>query len=157
MTNRTYTGGLLFLLAAGLVGCEGASPTSPTPPAHQALPPAASPAPGVNTLNGVTLFGVVFETTLTGPSPIADVLLYCDACGVEGHTWLETDANGYYSFSGDLDSGGGIWLSSGPTVLLVAKEGYHDPAGKPGTTGFDSVREVTINGDTRYDIQLVRR
>ena len=50
-------------------------------------------------------------------------------------------------------------LSNGPnTVVLVAKEGYEDP---PGLTyppyHSPGAREVTINGDTRFDIELVRR
>ena len=84
--------------------------------------------------------------------PVADVSIYCDACGESGHSWLRSDVNGYYSFSGDLDAGGGIWLSTGPTLLLVAKEGFQDPPMvSPGR------REVRIDGDTRFDIELVRR
>jgi hypothetical protein len=60
------------------------------------------------------------------------------------------------STSGRLSApnGGGVWLSGQPTPLLVAKDGYGDPAACP--PGF-SCRAILINGDTRFDIELVRR
>jgi hypothetical protein len=158
MRNVMRTGVLALMLAAGLAGCNDATSSSPTAPsAQQAVPPPAVPPPGFGyaggyTLKGVALFGIVSEMTPTGPGPIADVSVYCDACGEFGHTWLRTDGSGYYSFSADLDSGGGIWLSTGPTVLLVAKEGYQDPVGLP-----PGERRVMITADTQFDIQLVRR
>jgi hypothetical protein len=148
MTKSAPSGFLLWLLAVGLAGCDSRGPTSPTSVAQQTVRPAAGPPPG---LHGVTLFGIVFETTAVGQVAVADVSIYCDACGQSGHTWLRTDANGYYSFSGDLAAGGGIWLSAGPILVWVAKEGFQDPLGVlPGR------REVRINGDTRFDIELVR-
>lgn len=108
----------------------------------------------------MTLFGLVTEASVAGQTPIAGALIYCDACGADGHTWLRTDTNGYYSFSGDLGSGGGVWVSSGaPTALWIAKEGYRDPpalsppGGLPAEPGW---RAVSISGDTRFDIMLVR-
>ena len=169
MTTRTRVGVVLLALAQGLSGCggSGSSPTplAPSPVSQQGVPPQATPLPGFfygggYTLKGVTLFGVVSEATPTGQAPIADVSVYCDACGAFGHTWTKTDANGYYSFSGDLDSGGGVWLSGTPTPLKVEKEGYQDPPGLPSSARLPSGpgwREVLINGDTRLDIQLVRR
>ena len=45
--------------------------------------------------------------------------------------------------------------------LIVRKEGYDDPTGLPPRTWPGSPllgwRDVTINGDTRFDIELVRR
>ena len=152
MTNRTGADLLLLVPALALVlaGCNGDSSTiTPTAPSQQTVrPPALLPA----VLYGVSLFGVVFEMTPTGQMPVADVSIYCDACGESGHTWLRTDANGYDSFSGDLNSGGGIWLSAGPTLILVAREGFLDPPGQtPGQ------RQVQIEGDTRFNVELVRR
>jgi hypothetical protein len=138
--NRTIGELLIVLSVAGLVGCDGQNVTAPTP-----RQPELPQAGGRPTLTGVTLFGVVTESTANGQTPVSDVSIYCDACGEDGHSWVRTDGNGYYSFSGDLDAGGGIWLSAGATVLLLDKEGYQ------------SVRaEVPIMQDTRFDIQLAR-
>ena len=91
-----------------------------------------------------TLTGVVSEMTETGLVPIEGVQLYCDGCGSEfGHTFMYTDSNGFYSFS---------WLYPGYQTLLVSKEGYRTP---PGQT--DGIFTMTVTGDTRLDIQLVRR
>jgi hypothetical protein len=166
LLNRTLTGLLLIVLAAGLAGCDGTNPTSPTPLAQQIIPPPAARRSGSSygegyTLTGVTLSGIVFEPTPTGQVPVADVTVYCDACGEVGHTWMRTDANGYYSFTGDVDAGGGIWLSRNPTPLWVGKEGYQDPQGPPprSTTlpSGPGWREVRITGDTRFDIELARQ
>ena len=54
---------------------------------------------------------------------------------------MYTDSNGFYSFS---------WLFPGYQTLLVSKEGYRTLLGQPFLT-------MTVAGDTRLDIQLVRR
>jgi hypothetical protein len=110
----------------------------------------------------VTLFGVVWGESPTGSAPLAGAVVYCDACGEEGHTWARTDGNGYYSFSGDLSQGGGIWVNPGvPIPLLVGKEGYGDPAGLPPRSPRSPTgpgwREVTVDGDTRFDMTLVQQ
>ena len=70
----------------------------------------------------------------------------------EAHTWATADANGFYSFSGDLANGGGVWLSAGlRTPVSVQANGYQDPP------WLGSERYVLINGDTRFDMQLIRR
>jgi hypothetical protein len=74
--------------------------------------------------------------------------VYCDACGSpEGHTSVDTDADGAYSFS---------WADNGPMSLIVRKEGYELAAGSPPGPVKDSVM-VTVDGDTRFDVELVRR
>ncbi len=161
MTIRTPLLTCLLILAAGLAACNdaGMSPTAPSPPTQPNVRPPASSG-GDSLRAGVTLFGVVFETTPAGQVPIADVHVYCDACGEFGHTSLRTDANGYYSFSGDLSSGGGIWLATLSIPISVVKEGYEDPPGLPPSPGLPvgaGWRNVTVNGDTRFDVQLVRR
>ncbi len=161
MTDRAQVALLVIVMAAGLAGCEGGGPTRPSTLQQPNVTPPTGGPPGVSALNGVTLYGVVTETTPAGPVPIEDVSVYCDACGEFGHTWARTDANGYYSFSGDLAAGGGIWLGDGPILLAVRKEGYDDPPDlPPASTRLPSGpgwREVTIGGDTRFDVQLVRR
>lgn len=163
MNFRTMA--LTLTLTAGLAGCGGGNPAAPTTAGQRTAPPPAAPPAGSPyavdaTLTGVTLFGVVFETTPAGPAPISGVTVYCDACGEHGHTWMRTDANGYYSFSGSLESGGGIWLSRDVTPLWVVREGYQDPPGLgrvPRLPSGPGWRAVTITGDTRFDIELVRQ
>jgi hypothetical protein len=90
-----------------------------------------------------TLSGVVFELGEAGRVPIAGVELYCDNCGSpQGHTFAYTDANGFYSFS---------WTFNGSTPLFVTKPGY----AIVGPTDALGRVHVTVNGDTRFDIQLI--
>lgn len=158
MTNRIHTGFLLVVLAAGLAGCDGARPRGPTAPSTLPPPqaPPSSPIPHFLVAD-VTLSGVVFEVTATGRVPIEGVLV----ANGEGWSGL-TDANGFFSF-------GPVWVcpcrvgtgDPGTTSLWVGKDGYEDPAGQPaaragGLTG-PGYRDVMIDGDTRVELQLVRR
>jgi hypothetical protein len=83
----------------------------------------------------VTLSGVVNEATLTGQTPLAGALLHWYVSDF----WREatTDRNGFYTIPGVYDQS---------SVLDVSLAGY-----QPLRTA------VTIKGDTRFDIQLVRR
>jgi hypothetical protein len=159
MRNRAQVGVVLLGLAQGLAGCgsSGPSPTPPTAPSSVSPAPIPPPLPPPTgsfaygagyVLVEASLSGVVFEMTQTGQVPVPDVSVYCDACGEVGHTWQTTDAAGFYKFSGDVARGGGMWLSPANTAyLIVKKDGYRDPP----------VLNVTVKGDTSFDIQLVRR
>ena len=162
MRNRTLLPAGVVVLVLGLGGCGGpdASPTplapSPLPPqAVVPVPPPASFPPG--TLTGVSLSGVVYELTTTGRKPIAGALVYCELCGKETHTFATADDGGFYQFSGDLATGGGVWLASGVVTPLAVggwfNKDFEDPPGQP-RPGW---RDVLITGDTRFDIELVRR
>ena len=94
-----------------------------------------------------SLAGVVFEMTPAGVAPVEGVEVYCDSCGDYGHTSVHTDANGFYN---QADAHLGI------TALLIYKNGY-DVVGATPTAGGFGRREATVNGDTRFDIQVVRR
>jgi hypothetical protein len=166
MRHRTLVLGPVLVLALGLGGCGGsdspATPLTPSPLPPQAVVPA--PAPGSwlsgHTLRGVSLSGVVYELTPTGPTPIAGAIVYCEPCGEETHTFATADDNGFYHFSGDLARGGGVWVAPGvPTPIVVGyyNPGYEDPSGLPATRNGPGWREVLIDGDTRFDIELVRR
>jgi Carboxypeptidase regulatory-like domain len=103
----------------------------------------------VNRIASFTLSGMVFEATPEGQMPIEGVELYCDGCGSPvGHTSVFTDADGFYSFA---------WTFNGPNPLFVTKAGYAivDPTG----TLKDAYGRVTatVKGDTRFDIELIRR
>jgi hypothetical protein len=133
----------LLSLAVVLSGCGGGAsiPNAPTPAPALTSPPIESVT--------YTLSGVVFELTEAGQVPIEGVEVYCDSCGSpEGHTFVYTDANGFYS----LD-----WARNGGHPLFVTKAGFEifDPAG---TLTDDHGRiTATVSGDTRFDVQLVRR
>lgn len=72
--------------------------------------------------------------------------LYCDSCGSpNGHTFTSSDAEGRYSFA---------WSLNGVHPLLVSKDGYA-LAGAAGA--FNTRISATVNGDTKFDIELVRR
>ena len=91
----------------------------------------------------------MFEITEAGQVPIEGVEIYCDSCGSpDGHTFVSTDANGFYSLA---------WTFDGLHPLYVTKAGYDifDPTG----TLRDQLGRIaaTVNGDTRVDIRLARR
>lgn len=141
------------MLALG--ACHGSGslplPTAPSTPA-----PVPRLQPPATTFSNVTLSGLVFEQTVNGREPVAAVAVYCEPCGAETHTWADTDSNGFYSFNG-------VWTDAThfPTRILVRKDGYADPAGLPKTTppnpSGPGWREVVVNGDTRFDMELVRK
>ena len=79
-----------------------------------------------------TLSGVVYEMTSEGRAPLAGVLLHYS----ELHEDRTTDANGSYSF----------YVFRGGSPLLVEKDGYRS-----------KLEELSITGDTRFDIELVKR
>ena len=137
MRNRPTRGFLFLVLAAAVGGCD--SPRAPTAPSAVS-PPVSAPTPVVvRGMSEVTLSGVVYETTPAGMVPIERVAVYCEPCGLETHTWAYTDLNGFYSFYG-------VWLDAVPTRIHVGKNGF-----VPGWL------EVRVNGDTRFDVQLVRQ
>jgi hypothetical protein len=98
---------------------------------------------------------VVFELTTAGRAPVEGVYVYCELCGAATHSWSSTDANGLYTFTGVWNAG------MFPTSLSVEKAGYADPPGLPVMTPPNPSgagwREVMVVGDTRFDIELVRR
>jgi hypothetical protein len=156
MKNRTRAALVLLGVAIGLAGCDGGRPQTPTgpstvqPPVQAPVPPSAFP-PGA--LSDYTLSGVVFEMTATGRTPIEGVSVYCELCGAETHTQTISDSNGFYSFTGVWDAG----VSATP--IWVRKDGYTDPVGfvTPPNLPGPGWRAVLIQGDTRFEIELVRR
>jgi hypothetical protein len=161
--RRSVLGGVL-VVALGCGGCSGsdslATPLTPSPPPPQAAvpaPPASGFPPGQ--LMGVSLSGVVYELTPTGRTPIPQAYVYCEACSTETHMFVLADDNGFYHFSGDLATGGGVWVAPGvPTDIAVNyNKDYEDPPGLPPSRRGPGWREVLIDGDTRFDIELVRR
>jgi hypothetical protein len=111
-----------------------------------------------------TLSGVVSEVTPTGVVPVEGVLLEessCEyvaqappffpgkACEAYISQTAKTDKRGLYSFSG-LYSGQG-------NVVWAGKEGFEDPFPQHYPENSEGGQAVTIDDNTRFDIQLVRR
>jgi len=143
-TRRTAALGALVLLIVLTSACDGGDRFLPTSPTSQTQPPpAATPVILIGTLSGV-----VFEVSSTGNAPVENVQVYCDACG-GGHVSTYTDGNGAYSFSD---------VKTAVYPLWVAKQGYDlvNPTGPAGAGWLGSIH-TQVNGDTRFDIELVRR
>ena len=147
----------VVLLGLVTAACEpSSSPTAPsavagpTPVTPAPTPPPSQSRPVLKPDN--SLSGVVSEMTSDGLVPLAGVEIYCDACGEFGHTWVTTDGNGAYDFGRD-----GIWSDDGDVIaILITKDGYNVSGGSQGPSGWPT-KYVRINGDTRFDFQMIRR
>ena len=160
--TRTRTAIAVLLLGAGLTGCGDVNvlPAAATPPGTGAsLTPLAATSASV--LADATLSGMVYEVVSDSPRRIAGIegaSVYCEQCGASTHNFASTDSNGAYIFPP------GVWTEGRPEFpirILVTKDGYRDPGGLPKPTppnpSGDGWREVLIHGDTRFDMELVRR
>ena len=162
MTNKTHTGILIVVLAAGLAGCGGAS--SPSAPSTAQPQQTGPDTYYVADVTNVTLSGVVYEMTPTGRVPIEGVRV-TDYFHVYPAPNGVTDSHGFFSFRPVwvCPCSWAPWVDAGITSIWVDKDGYQLPAGQPASI-FDKavvkdsrLRDVKINGDTRLDIELVRR
>ena len=130
----------LLLVVTGL-GCDGSVPTGPTVTPPSPIPIATTPG---------TLSGVVFERTAAGNVSVEEVEVYCESCS-DGPGIVFTDSDGVYSFGE---------VGNGRSHLLVAKLGYKlakpDEVYSGGISWMGKVI-VTVSGETRFDIELVRQ
>ena len=152
----------LVMAALGLTGCGGPTqvPSAPSPPAASPAPPAALPG-SESVLADATLSGTVYEIANDSSSRhvgIEGVSVYCEQCGESTHNFAYTDSKGEYVFPR------GVWTEGRPSFpirISVTKDGYKDPPGLPKPTppnpSGPGWREVVIQGDTRFDMELVRR
>jgi hypothetical protein len=94
------------------------------------------------------LSGRIFEVTSAGAIPVEDVQVYCDSCGDGGHSWVKTDSEGRYAFPA---------VYNGNTPIIISKAEY--AVVSPGGTLQDGsgIKNVVVNGDTVFDVELVRR
>ena len=166
MANQSVSFSVVLLALSGVMGCSnGSNPVGPSALPTQAsvsttpVPPAGPGAwLGGYTLTAVSLYGLVYEETAAGRVGIAGAAVYCEVCGEGTHSWAIADANGFYRFSSDLATGGGVWLRPGAaTIVGVEHDGYQDPPGTPLMFNRPGWRQVMISSDTRFDIQLDRR
>jgi hypothetical protein len=155
----TLAVGGVLVLSLGLGSCGTDSPATALTPSPLPQAVAVAPIPRY-TLRGVSLSGVVYELTPSGRTPIAGAIVYCEPCGEGTHTFASADDNGFYQFSGDLATGGGVWVAPGvltPIAVGSYNKDYEDPPGLPAMGQGPGWREVLIDGDTTFDIELVRR
>jgi hypothetical protein len=98
------------------------------------------------------LFGVVSEITANGIAPVEGVMMYVAACdpntggGCAFDKRVTTNAQGSYRFEG---------VYAGPAGLFPEKTGFRLPDGVK--VNGEGVQTVMIEGDTRFDIQLIQR
>jgi hypothetical protein len=109
--------------------CGGGTSVSPTSPSASVAPTPSAPVSPI----AFTLSGVVFEVTATGTTPVRGVQVE----EYDRHTSATTDADGVYRISG---------VSGGRIFVGFDKEGYQS-----------NRSSVTVNGDTRFDIEAIRR
>ena len=97
-----------------------------------------------------TLTGAVFEMTSSGRVPVEGVRIEGSTCDDPSYCKDQistTDRNGLYSLT----------LYEGRNDLWVSKEGYQTDPPVLHAGDYDYNATVTLNGDTRFDIQVVRR
>jgi hypothetical protein len=138
---------VVLLITIGATGCrDGSSPRLPLSPT--AMP---TPTPDATTLG--SMFGVVYETTQTGPIPVEGVRLGLLTCLREN---CPTATTAYREVTSDKDGAFRIPdVYNGPlNFLWISKEGYKGAHPPGGCEGCDLV--VAISGDTRLDVEVVR-
>ena len=134
----------VFCLAMLAAACNDASRLGGFPRSPTSSTPPETPVVRLGTLSGV-----VFEMTAAGNwAPVEGVQMYCDACG-SGHVATYTDSSGAYSFTA---------VKTAVYPLWVAKGGYNlaKPTGSAGAGWMGSIN-VHVNGDTRFDIEVIRQ
>lgn len=156
MRTRFLVVGCVLVLVLGLAGCGGSySPATPLAPSPQ---PTVSPAPTPPTpIGDKVLSGVVSEVTSTGRFPLEGITVYLLTCGawncpsaVTADYSVKTDKDGRYLI-------GGVY--PGDLNYLWVRNEVYDLANPmaPGTCPDGCDRVVVVSGDTRLDIDLVRR
>ena len=149
-----HTGLVLVLLAAGVAGCDNPI-VSPRPPGPSGDRGDHGPIDTTFNIADVTLSGVVYDTTSGARVPLAGVTVL----NGEGNGAL-TDENGFYSMRPVwvCPCAAEPWIAAGTTFLWVEKAGYIDPPGTPASVfprQGPGTRDVRIDGDTRFDLELV--
>jgi hypothetical protein len=121
------------------------------------IPTATAPTPIPNPRSTFALFGVVSEVTANGIVPVEGVVIDVSSCeaspyGGCGNPFrpfdmrVTTNAQGTYIVEGVYPGPAGVW---------VEKAGFQLPEGVK--VDGEGAQSVMVKGDTRFDIQLVRR
>ena len=130
-----------FIAASAALLISACNGTDGSPAPLPSLIPTAPPPPAVVRPSG-TVAGVVYEITATGVLPIKGAHVYWSE-----YKGVDTDDNGYYSLSD---------VSSGVQPLWVGKDGYEVAVEVAHPFGQSWI-DVLVDGDTRFDIRLIRR
>ena len=161
-TERRASVVIVIVLTSLVVGCSDRrvpnpithSPSSPSPqtPSGPTLPTIPQSPVSIYSVSGV-----VSEVTSAGNKPAEGVEVYCEPCGPPlGHSGRFTDSQGRFSFDGD--AGG---MAAGHLDLYLAKQGYvlpgHPDESGPDGLGWMGKLGVTVAGNTRLDIHIVRK
>jgi hypothetical protein len=168
LTNSTqaWCAALVFGLVGAGCGGDSRSPTAPSTPQ---LGPAGSNGSDTYRVADVILTGMVYEVTSTGRVPIEGVRVQSDYFHVFPTRDAVTDSRGLFSFRPIwvCPCSWTPWVVAGTTAIWVDKDGYEAPAGQqdsvfrhplyPDGVRDTRLRDVNINGDTRFDVELVRR
>lgn len=153
MTNSFQTGAFTLMLAAALAGCGADGSPLPTAPTFTEPPRTLNAA--VWGVEQVTLSGVVYEETAAGRIPIQGVRVF-----IADDFDVATDSEGAFSFNP-------VW-ACGPcpfsapsdgksTRAWIGKNGYVDSPAHQADHFPAGYYQVHIKGDTRLDVELVRR
>ena len=119
------------------------------------VPAATAPTPTTAPRSTFALFGVASEMTPTGIVPVEGVMMQVMSCdpstrgGCGGNGLISngtTNAQGAYIVDG---------VYPGAAVVWVSKTGFHLPEGVK--ADGEGAQTVMVNGDTRFDVRLVRR
>jgi hypothetical protein len=115
---------------------------------------------GVPTLMGVSLSGVVYELTPTGRTPIAGAIVYCEPCG-ESNAHIRLPPTRMASTTSREISRGRRCLggrgSADPRCRGSLQQRFSKTRQYYRRRQGPGWREVLIDGDTIFDIELVRR
>jgi len=168
-SNGTRAATLIAVLASGLAACGGAGSGSPTAPTASQLPRPTGNGQDTYQVADVVFSGVVYELTPIGRVPIEGVRVQSDYFHVFPIGDAVTDSQGFFSFKPIwvCPCSWAPWVVAGVTLIMVEKDGYESPAAQPDTVfrhpmypaavRDPRLRDVTIAGDTRFDVELVRR
>jgi len=119
------------------------------------IPTATAPTPMPAPRSTFALFGMVSEVTANGIVPVEGVgiqVMSCDpsirgGCGGSGTILgVTTNGKGAYIIEG---------VYPGPATVWVEKPGFQIAEGVK--VDGEGAQTVTVNGDTRLDVQVVRR
>ncbi len=120
---------------------------------NRTIPTVTAPTPVPDSRSTFALFGVVSEMTASGIVPLEGALLNVGSCGAtvrpgqcKFDKWVTTNAQGAYILEGMYPGAAGVW---------VEKTGFQLPVGV--LVDGEGVQTIMVKGDTRFDIQLVRR
>lgn len=152
---RPWKTGAAAGLTIFMLGCDNTVGRPFSPAAITAPSPGPAPTPPRSGNASSVLYGVVFEITSTGRIPAEGATIHLETCSLSNCPDVKaydvrTDKDGGYRIAGVYD---------GTLNFLWARNAVYEMAAPmaPGTCPDGCDRVVTVDGETRLDIELVRR